>query len=124
MYPNNNFFNMNNYSNNYGQRQQVIRVNGRNGAEAYQIAPNSSALLLDTSAPLVWLIQTDGAGYKTATPYSITPYEPAPAVDNNQLAQLISSIDERVRKLEEDRKGKDESNTSNVSKLTVTKVTK
>jgi hypothetical protein len=47
------------YTGNYGQypytvqRQEVVRVNGRNGAEAYQMAPNSSALLLDESAPVV-----------------------------------------------------------------------
>lgn len=32
--------------------QQVIKVNGRNGAEAYQMSPNSSVLLLDESAPV------------------------------------------------------------------------
>lgn len=41
------------------QRQEVIRVNGRNGAEAYQMAPNSSILLLDETAPIVWLKTTD-----------------------------------------------------------------
>ena len=46
-------------------KQEVIKVNGKNGANAFQLAPDSSALLLDTSAPLVWLVQTDGAGYKT-----------------------------------------------------------
>ena len=63
------------------QRQEIIRVNGENGARAYQMAPNSSALLLDESAPLVWLVQTDGAGYKTEAPYTITPYQAQPAPD-------------------------------------------
>ena len=28
------------------QRCEIVRVNGKNGADAYQLAPNSSALLL------------------------------------------------------------------------------
>jgi hypothetical protein len=34
-------------------RQEIIRVNGRNGANAYQMAPNSSILLLDETAPVI-----------------------------------------------------------------------
>lgn len=37
----------------YLQRQEVVRVNGRNGANAYQMAPNSSILLLDETAPII-----------------------------------------------------------------------
>lgn len=79
----------------YGQlHQEVIKVNGRAGAEMYQLAPNSSMLLLDESAPIVWLKQTDGAGYPTLTPYTITPYEPEKPVD-------VKSLEERIVRLEE-----------------------
>ena len=50
------------------QQQEVVKVNGKNGVNAFQLAPNSSALLLDTTASIVWLVQTEGAGYKTSTP--------------------------------------------------------
>ena len=76
------------------QRQEIIRVNGENGARAYQLAPNSSALLLDESAPLVWLVQTDGAGYKTATPYTIAPYQAQAEPD-------YASLEERIKRLED-----------------------
>lgn len=76
------------------QRMEIVRVNGENGAKAYQLPPNSSALLLDESAPLVWLVQTDGAGYKTATPYTIAPYQAQPAPD-------YSELEERIRRLED-----------------------
>lgn len=79
----------------YGQaHQEVTKVNGRAGAEMYQLAPNSSMLLLDESAPIVWLKQTDGAGYPTLTPYTITPYEPEKPVD-------VKSLEERIARLEE-----------------------
>lgn len=75
------------------QKQEVVRVKGRNGAEAFQLAPNSSALLLDESDPLVWLVQTDGAGYKTVTPYSIVPYQPEPQIDLSDLEGRISRLE-------------------------------
>ena len=78
----------------YAPKQEITRVNGENGARAFQIAPNSSALLLDENSPIVWVVQTDGAGYKTVTPYTITPYQPEPPVD-------VKSLDERIKKLEE-----------------------
>lgn len=76
------------------QRQDVVRVNGENGAKAYQMPANSSAILLDENNPIIWLVQTDGAGYKTTTPYTITPFEQAKQPD-------LSSIETRLNKLEE-----------------------
>lgn len=81
------------------QQGQVVRVNGRNGADAYRLAPNSSALLLDENDPLVWLKTTDGAGYPTVTPYVISPYQPAPAVD-------VNGLESRVKRLEDILNGK------------------
>ena len=57
----------------FGSKLEVIRVNEKNGAEAFQMPPNSSIILLDESAPLIWLKMTDGAGYPTITPYRIEP---------------------------------------------------
>ena len=76
------------------KKTEIIHVNGQNGAQAFQMMPNSQALLLDDTAPIIWLAQTDGAGYKTVTPYKISPYEPEPEID-------LKDIDERLRKLEE-----------------------
>ena len=78
------------------QRQEIVRVNGENGAKTYQLPPNSSALLLDESAPLVWLVQTDGAGYKTAVPYTIAPYQAQPAPDLHTLEERISRLEEML----------------------------
>ena len=91
------------------QKTEIIRVNGKNGGEMYQMAPNSEALLLDTSAPIIWLAQTDGAGYKTLTPYSITPYQPEPEID-------VRSLNERLTKLEELINDKSNSSTAKKSK--------
>ena len=76
------------------QQTQVVRVNGENGARTYQIGPNSSALLLDESGTLVWLVTTDGAGYKTVGAYDITPHQQPTAVD-------YSSLETRIKRLED-----------------------
>lgn len=75
-------------------KQEVVKVNGENGARAYPIGANSSALLLDESGAIVWLVVSDGAGYKTVAPYDITPHHVAAAPD-------YSNLDERVKKLED-----------------------
>ena len=92
----------------YGQPfpQQVVRVNGENGARAFQIGANSSALLLDESGTLVWLVTSDGAGYKTVAAYDIAPHRADPAPE-------YSDLESRVRKLEEMMGGRRNGNTGN-----------
>lgn len=80
--------------NNNAMPQQIIRVNGLEGAKAYQMTANSSALLLDEQQPIIWLKQTDGAGYPTITPYSITPYQAEQQVDIKSLEQRIARLEE------------------------------
>lgn len=101
MYPQNNYFPQQPYfpqpSSGYQspKKTEIIHVNGQNGAQAFQMMPNSQALLLDDTAPIIWLAQTDGAGYKTVTPYTITPYQPEPEIS-------LKDIDSRLRKIEEE----------------------
>lgn len=77
-------------------RYEVLRVSGRRGVEALQMAESSSALALDETAPLVWFIQTDSAGVKTSTPYTITLYtEPVPA-SMDELVERLSRLEEML----------------------------
>jgi hypothetical protein len=76
------------------QSSQIVKVNGENGARTFQMGVNSSALLLDESGLLVWLVTTDGAGYKSVAPYDITPHQNAPAPD-------FGSLETRIKRLEE-----------------------
>ena len=76
------------------QRQEVVKVNGYQGAQAYPMGPNSSALLLDVSGTMIWAATTDGAGYKSVKPFDIAPHEDAPPPD-------FAGLDARLTKLEE-----------------------
>lgn len=78
------------------QHQEIVRVNGRAGAEMYQLAPNSSVLMLDETAPIVWAKSTDGAGYPTLTPYTISQYEQEKPVDIHALEERITKIEEAL----------------------------
>lgn len=77
-------------------QQQVVKVNGEGGARAYQMAPNSSALLLDESGTIVWLKTTDGAGFPTVSPYDITPHAQAQPVELTSLESRITRLEEIV----------------------------
>lgn len=81
------------YQTSYQQTIQVTKVNGENGARAYQIGPNSSALLLDESGTMVWLCTTDGAGYKTVSAYDITPHQSVTPPDYSTLEQRIAKLE-------------------------------
>lgn len=76
--------------------QQITRVNGEAGAHALRLPPNSSALVLDESAPLVWLCKSDGAGYMTVVPFSITEYKPAPVPSTEELISRIEKLEAKV----------------------------
>lgn len=74
-------------------QQEVVKVNGYNGANSFSMGPNSSALLLDVSGKLVWLVTTDGAGYKTISAYDITPHEDKPLPDYTDLEVRITKLE-------------------------------
>ena len=99
--------NFNPFFNPYGYQQtyqvpvpqpssQVVRVNGENGARSYQMGANSSALLLDESGLIVWLVTSDGAGYKTVSPYDIVPHKAEPQPDYGTLETRIQRLEEIV----------------------------
>ena len=75
------------------QRVEIIRVNGEGGARAFDMPPNSSALLLDETAPLIWLKTTDGAGYPNLKAYCISERKEEPAPDFKSLEERISRLE-------------------------------
>lgn len=82
-------------------KREIVKVNGEEGVKAYSLAPNSSDLLLDMNDPIVWVVQTDGAGYKTYQPFNITPFVPDPPVKESDMNAKLTAIDERLKMLEE-----------------------
>ena len=78
------------------QHQQIIKVHGRNGADTFQMSPNSSAILLDESEPIIYLAQSDGAGYKTITAYDISPHKEVSPTNISELEQRIARLEAKL----------------------------
>ena len=81
-------------------RYDIIHVTGENGARSFRMAPNSNALLMDDTAPIIWLCQSDGAGYHTVTPYSIAPYQAEAPVDARALEKRVADLEAALKRME------------------------
>ena len=79
------------------QGSKIDRVNGKEGAEAYFLMPNSEVLLLDTTNPIVWLKQTDSAGYGTVTGFNVIPLKDDADVSQNDY----SALEQRIANIEQ-----------------------
>ena len=80
----------------YG-KQEVITVHGETGVDKFELhTPNSSVLLLDETAPIVWLVTTDGTGYPTKTPYDISPHKSQTEVEKEKVDKSFASLEERI----------------------------
>lgn len=104
----------NNYMNNFAQpnymqpqpQQNIIKVHGFEGAQAFNMAPNSNVLLLDESNPIIYIKTTDGAGYPTIKAFAITPYQEKSQPDFQSLEARITRLEEVLN---------NESNTTNTN---------
>jgi hypothetical protein len=82
-YNNQNLNNINNMSaQNNLVPQELIRVNGLQGAQTYQMAPNSTVALFDGNSDIMYIKQTDGAGFGNIRKFSFTEI-----LDNQQVSQ-------------------------------------
>ena len=80
---------------------EIPKVNGEESARAFNIGPNSSVILMDNDKPLIWVVVTDASGFKTVTPFTITPYTPEQPVNAETLKGEMESISDRLTRLEE-----------------------
>jgi len=83
------------------QQQQIIQVNGKASVDTIQLAPNSSLLAMDTTAPIVWMCVSDGVGKVTSTPYDIKVHEEKPPVDVESIEQRISKVEKIISEWED-----------------------
>ena len=81
-------------------QQQIIQVNGKASVDTIQLAPNSSVLLMDTTAPIVWMCVSDGVGKVSSTPYDITPHKDKPPIDVESIEQRISKVEKIISEME------------------------
>lgn len=92
---------------------ELIKVNGRAGAEAFRLdAPNSRVALFDANSDVFYIKTTDGAGYPSIEAYSFTPaqQEAAPSTAEfisreefdsfkNNLMEELKNVQQSVLKV-------------------------
>ena len=82
-----------------GYSGQIIQVNGKAGAEALQMEPNSSVYVQDsTMGNRIYLCMTDGAGYKTVRGI-LGVFEEEQK--QQEQKDTLTSIDERLKRVED-----------------------
>lgn len=82
---------------------KILNVNGRAGAEAFNLAPDSSIFLLDSKDPVIWLVTTDSAATKTITRIkAVIEEEPAQqqtVAPNGELQQVNEKLEDVISRL-------------------------
>lgn len=81
--------------------QQVVQANGKASISALKMSPNSSVLIMDTTAPIVWLCTSDGLGNVTPIPYDIAPHKDKSEPDVSDFEKRLSDVENRVSRWEE-----------------------
>lgn len=80
------------------QGQQLIRVNGLEGAKAYQMGANSTVALFDSNNDIMYVKNTDGAGFGSIRAFKFSEMDlnsSAPVAEyatKNELEQLRQEV--------------------------------
>lgn len=82
----------------------LIPVNGRGGADAYPMPPNSAVALFDENEDIMFIKRTDGAGFPTVLSYRFEPLEqPAPegAVTREEFDRLVAAVEKLTKEADD-----------------------
>lgn len=82
-------------------QQQIMQTNGKPTFDTFRMSPNSSILIADTSAPIVWKCTSDGLGNVSSEAFDITPHKDASVLDVSAITTILSEMNTRITKLEE-----------------------
>lgn len=78
----------------FNQPQNVLKVNGIEGARAYQMAPNSMAALFDSNEDIFYIKTSDAGGFSNIQAYSFKRIEERPAAEPNNNYVTRKEFDE------------------------------
>lgn len=82
-------------------RYDLLFVKGREGAMAFEMGPNSRALLPDADEPIVWYVCTDELGRKsTCIDYDMVQRVHEPEPTTQELKDIIAKLTTKITNLE------------------------
>lgn len=73
--------------------QQILQANGKTSIDMLQLSPNSSVLIADTTAPIVWKCTSDSLGNVTSEAFDIIPHKDEAQIQQETLEQRISRLE-------------------------------
>lgn len=80
--------------------QQILQANGESSIKAIRMSPNSSVLIADITAPIVWKCVSDGLGNVTTEAFDISHHKTDEEVEKENTNNLLMQISERLERLE------------------------
>lgn len=88
------------YYNNVLPPQQILQANGKASIDNLRMSPNSSVLIADQTAPIVWKCVSDGLGNVTAEAFDILPHKDQAQIEQENMNALLVDMNERLKRLE------------------------
>ena len=82
-----------NYQPNTLPQQQILQANGKQSIDALRLAPNSSVLIADSTAPIVWRCVSDSLGNVTAEAFDISPHKTEEQIQKDSIEQRLSRLE-------------------------------
>lgn len=81
------------------QPQQILQANGKASIDALRLAPNSSVLIADSTAPIIWKCVSDSLGNVTATAFDITLHKDEAQVEKESILQRLERLEQRYESI-------------------------
>lgn len=81
--------------------QQILTAKGKASIDTLKLSPNSSILIADETAPIVWKCVSDGLGNVTSEPFDISPHKTEEQIKQENLSAAVLDLNERLKRLEE-----------------------
>ena len=80
---------------------QILTANGKSSIDALKMSPNSSVLIADNTAPIIWKCVSDGLGNVTSESFDVFPHKDETKIQQENTLALIDDINTRLKRLEE-----------------------
>ena len=80
---------------------QILTASGKASIDALRMSPNSSVLIADNTAPIIWKCVSDGLGNVTSESFDVLPHKDEAKVEQENAMALIDNINTRLKRLEE-----------------------
>ena len=81
--------------------QQILQAKGKASIDMLRMSPNSSVLIADETAPIVWKCVSDSLGNVSSQPFDISPHKDEEQVAQENMAVVVANIEDRLKKLED-----------------------